>query len=135
MASAVAFDTSPVTILGALRGTIAKACLGYPEVLHVEVRGQAGTIWRLSTQDAHFFPTDPGLLVGKTVQDAVIDSVTGELRLGLSDGDVLTVSPARREAADDPPNWELITPDGLALEFGPGLRWQISPAEISPARA
>jgi hypothetical protein len=37
--------------------------------------------------------------------------------------------PGAREASDDPPNWELITPDGLVLEFGPGLRWQISGAD------
>lgn len=135
MASAVAFDASPATVLRALRGVIVSARLGYPDVLHLEVRDQAGGIWRLATQDAQFVPTEPDTLAGKTVEDATIDSVTGELSLGLSDGDALKVSPARREATDDPPNWELITPDGLALEFGPGLRWQISPADTSPAKA
>jgi hypothetical protein len=31
-----------------------------------------------------------------------------------------------QQGADtDPPNWELIAPDGLVLEFGPGIRWRI----------
>jgi hypothetical protein len=41
---------------------------------------------------------------------------------------VLDVKPAAQEANDDPPNWELITPGGVVLEFGPGVRWQISSA-------
>ena len=35
---------------------------------------------------------------------------------------------AAQEASDDPPNWELITPGGVLLEFGPGVRRQISSA-------
>jgi hypothetical protein len=41
---------------------------------------------------------------------------------------VLDVKPAAQEANDDPPNWELITPGGVVLEFGSGVRWQISSA-------
>jgi hypothetical protein len=29
----------------------------------------------------------------------------------------------------DPPNWELITPDHLTLEFGSGPRWQIASSD------
>jgi hypothetical protein len=54
---------------------------------------------------------------------------TGELRCTLSDGSVLDVKPAEREAEDDPPNWELITPGGVVLEFGPGVRLQIGSAD------
>ena len=129
MVSAVAFDAFPANVLRAMRGVIVDARLGYPDVLHVEVRDQAGGIWRLASQDAQFSPADPGLLAGKAVEDAGIDSVTGELRVRLSDGGALRVAPTPLEAADDPPSWELITPEGLALEFGPGLRWQISPAD------
>jgi hypothetical protein len=42
---------------------------------------------------------------------------------------VFDVKPADREAEDDPPNWELITPGGVVLEFGPGVRWQIGSAD------
>jgi hypothetical protein len=135
MVSAAAFDASPANVLRAMRGVIVNASLGYPDVLHVEVRDQAGGIWRLASQDAQFLPCDPRTLAGKAVEDAAIDSVSGELRLTLSDGEALTVGPTPLEAADDPPNWELITPDGLALEFGPGLRWQISPSDAAPSKA
>jgi hypothetical protein len=132
MASAVALDASPVTVLRAMRGAIIGARLGYPDVLHVEIRDSAGGIWRLATQDARFSPAGPGALLGKSVEGAELDASSGELRLMLPDSETLAVTPAPREAPDDPPSWELITPDGLALEFGPGLRWQISSADAKP---
>jgi hypothetical protein len=118
-----------MSVLRAMRGAVIDARLAYPDVLHVVVRDAVGGVWRFATQDAEFSPADPGVLVGKAVEDAEIDAVTGELRLRLSGAEVLAVVPGRREASDDPPNWELMTPDGLALEFGPGLRWQISRAD------
>jgi hypothetical protein len=39
-----------------------------------------------------------------------VEDSEGELRCKLSDGSLLDVKPAAREAEDDPPNWELITP-------------------------
>jgi hypothetical protein len=135
MASGLALDASPANVLRAMRGVILGARLAYPDVLHVEIRDDAGGIWQLASQDAQFAPADPGTLGGKAVEDAAIDAGSGALRLGLSNGKALTITPAPLEAADDPPNWELITPDGLALEFGPGLRWQISSADASATRA
>jgi len=125
----VALNASPATVLRAMRGSITAARFAYPDVLHVEVRDAGGGIWRLATQDAEFSPTDPGELVGRVVEDAEIDAGSGELRLKLSGDSMLAVLPAGREASDDPPNWELITPEGLALEFGPGMRWQVSGAD------
>lgn len=136
MASVVALDASPVNVLRSMRGSVIGARLAYPDVLHVEVRDSVGGIWQLATQDAAFSPGDPGALLGKSVEDAEIDAATGELRLKLSGAETLAVTPAPREAPDDPPSWELITPTGLALEFGPGLRWQISSADTrAPAKA
>lgn len=48
----------------------------------------------------------------------------------LSDGSMLDVRPAAVEAEDDPPSWELVSPTGIALQFGPGLRWQIGGADV-----
>jgi hypothetical protein len=129
----VALDASPVNVLRSMRGAIVAARLAYPDVMHFEVRDFAGGTWRFATQDAEFAPTDPSELVGKAVEAAEIDAQTGELRMKLADGATVAVMPTPREAPDDPPNWELITPDGLALEFGPGMRWQISSAD-APAR-
>jgi hypothetical protein len=134
MATAVALDVSPANVLRSMRGSIASARIAYPHVLHVEIRDGVGGLWRLATQDAEWSPSDPDELVGHSVEDAEIDEGTGELRCRLSEGSVLDVKPALREADDDPPNWELITPDGVVLEFGPGVRWQISSAD-APASA
>jgi hypothetical protein len=112
-----------------MRGSIVDARLAYPEVLHVEVRDSAGGLWHLATQGAEWSPSDPAELVGRSVDDADIDAETGELRCKLSDGSLLDVKPAACEAADDPPNWELTTPEGVVLEFGPGVRWQIGSAD------
>lgn len=134
MASVVALDASPANVLRLMRGTIVDARIAHPDVLHVEVRDAAGGLWRLATQDADWSPSDPAAVVGRSVEDAEIDEGTGELRCTLSDGAVLDLKPGAREAPDDPPNWEVITPDGLVLDFGPGVRWQIAGADL-PASA
>lgn len=125
MATIEDLDVSPSTLLRGMRGEIVHAGLAYPEVLHVEVRDGHGALWRFATQDADWSPEDPAALQGRSVEDAVI-AATGELCLQLSGGTTLRVVPGPIEAPDDPPNWELLTPDGLSLEFGPGLRWQVS---------
>jgi hypothetical protein len=116
-------------MLRAMRGSIVAAQVAYPDVLHVEVRDSRGDLWRLATQDAEWTPADPGRLIGRSIDDVAVDGETGELRCMLSDGSVLDVKPVAVEAEDDPPNWELVSPDGVALEFGPGMRWQISGAD------
>lgn len=131
MATSVALDTSPSTILRSLRGEIVDARIAYPKVLHVEVRDDRGELWRFATQDAEFTPSEPKRLIGLRLDDAQVDPITAELRCHLSDGSQLLVEPGKEEASDDPPNWELITPDHLTLEFGPGLRWQIGSSQQS----
>ncbi len=134
MATVVALDTSPTTVLRSMRGAIVDAGIAYPDVLHVEVRDSSGEIWRLATQDAEFSPSDPAQLVGRSIDDADIDEESGELRCGLSDGSVLDIKPAASETDEDPPYWELISPAGVVLEFGPGVRWQISGADAPVSR-
>lgn len=133
MATVVALDASPTTVLRAMRGQIVGARIAYPDVLHVEVRDSHGGLWRLATQDAEWSPTDPAQLVGHSIDHAEIDEKSGELRCRLADGKMLDVKPAAAEADDDPPYWELISPAGVVLEFGPGVRWQISGADVSSA--
>ncbi len=131
MSTTVALDASPlnVLVLRAMRGSIIDARIAYPQVLHVEIRDPAGELWRLITQDAEWTPGELSALVGRSIQGAEIDEDSGELSCQLSDGSRLVVSPTHQEADDDPPNWELIAPDGLVLEFGPGMRWRIGNAD------
>ena len=128
MTTAVALDSSPVKILSSLRGTIIAARLAYPGVLHLDVRDADGCRLSLATQDANWRPEDPASLVGQTIEGATIDRETGTLCCDLSGGSPLLITPASQETEDDPPNWELITTEGLLLEFGPGLRWRVAGA-------
>ena len=130
MASVMALDASPLHVLRSMRGEIVDARIGYPRVLHVEIRDRTDGTWLLATQDADWFPSDPMALAGRSIEGAEI-SESGELRLDLSDGSLLEVKPCAHETEDDPPNWEVITPEGLVLEFGPGVRWQIRSADSS----
>ena len=126
MPVAIALDSSPAKVLPRFRGPIVVAQIAFPDVLHVEVRDEHGEVWRLATQDARWSPQDPEALAGRSIIGAGIKEATGELYCDLSDGSALVVTPSPVTGEDDPPNWELITPHGIALEFGPGMRWQIA---------
>jgi hypothetical protein len=112
-----------------MRGSIVAAHIAYPDVLHIEVRDSKGDLWRLATQDAEWSPSIPAQLTGCSIEAADIDEQSGELRCKLSDGSVLAIKPAAVEQEGDPPYWELISPTGVVLEFGPGVRWQVSSAD------
>jgi hypothetical protein len=129
MAAVLALDASPLNVLRSMRGSIIAARIAYPNVLHVEVRDARGDVWRLATQDAEWSPHDPAELLGRFVEDAHIEEGTGKLLCRLSGGALLDIKPGAARAENDPPNWELISPAGIVLEFGPGLRWQISAAD------
>ncbi|HEY7952250.1 MAG TPA: hypothetical protein VID70_04630 [Solirubrobacteraceae bacterium] len=129
MATVVALDASPSSVLRSLRGSIVAARIAHPDVLHIEVRDSKGDLWRLATQDAEFSPSDPAALTERSIEAADIDETSGKLRCTLSDGSVLDIKPTAVEQEGDPPYWELISPAGVVLEFGPGVRWQISGAD------
>lgn len=130
MTIVIAEKASLASLLRSLRGEITSARLGYPEVLHLNIRDADGDQWHLATQDAEWSPADPAALTGQTIERSEIDEKTGELRCNLASGSVFAVQPAKQEAPDDPCNWELITPGGVGLEYGPGPRWQISDATV-----
>jgi hypothetical protein len=129
MASVVALDTSPTNVLRLLRGDIVAARIAYPKVLHLEIRDSRDAIWRFATQDAEWAPEEPQTLIGESIDGAEIDITTGELCFRLSDGSTFRVIPGTAESREDPPNWELLTPEGLLLEFGPGVRWQVASSD------
>lgn len=114
-----------VDVLTRFRGLIEDAHDAYPDVLHLEVRDDMGGLWLFATQDATWWPRDPTAFAGQAVVGASVDIRTGTLTCELSNGSLFTVIPAAQEAPDDPANWELFTPDGQMLDFGPGLRWRL----------
>lgn len=120
-----ALEASPTSLLRSLRGTIVGAQIAHPRVLHVEARDARGELWRLSTQDSSWLPTESDRLPGRLIEGAEIDQSSGAVRLRLSGGGALDIEPNPEPGQDDPPAWELITPSGLVLEFGPGIRWRV----------
>ncbi|HEU0018959.1 MAG TPA: hypothetical protein VFQ14_01580 [Thermoleophilaceae bacterium] len=129
MHTTVARDSALTDVLASFRGSIIDARLAYPEVLHLDVRDDKGELWQFATQDASWLPSDPAEMRYKSIVRAEIDWSTGKLNCELSDGATLMVTPAPQEEPDDPPNWELFTPNGLLLEFGPGEHWRLGDAD------
>ncbi len=129
MATDVALSTSPASAMNSMRGLIVDAKLGYPQVLHLAIQDPEGRLWQFATQDAEWSPGDPKQLIDRSIEDAKIEPSSGALRLQLSDGTVFEVRPSDVEEKDDPPYWELLTPFGQVLEFGPGIHWQINEAD------
>lgn len=90
--------------------------------------------WKFMTQDAEWEPKDAVGLLGRRVCGADLNDRTWELRLELQEGGVVTIWPGEspgvgeRRSAEGPPFWEVITPAGSLVEFGPGFRWQVSDA-------
>lgn len=127
-------SASPVSILRAMRGLVERANFGYPQILLLDIRDDRGALWRFATQDADWSPTDPAVLLGRALDDIEIEP-SGKLVMHLSGGVRLNVVPGDFESDDDPPYWELITPDGLALEFGPRFQWLITDADARPVQS
>jgi hypothetical protein len=121
-------DTSPTDLLAALKGQVIESDPGYPEVLHLTVKDPNGDEWGFSTFDSEWSPSDPELFRGKTVTRADLDTITGKLTIGFSDRSTLTVVPIPDVEDDDLENWQIFTPDGFVLNYGPGHRWRLKRA-------
>jgi hypothetical protein len=117
-------DLSPAELLGRFRGTIVRAAPGYPEVIHLKLKDKDGDQWSFSTWYAEFSPTDPELLLGKTVIDVEFER-SGKLTMRFSDGSEFNVRPEPEEPDDELPTWSLLTPDDLSLQFRPRDRWTL----------
>jgi hypothetical protein len=116
-------DISPTELLDGFRGLIEDAHPAYPETIHLEVRDAAGDLWKFSTHDANYSPSDPDVFLGKTVVSADLVGPLGDLTIGFSDGTDFRVTVEPQTAPDDPVNWRLYTPDGFILAWGPGVHW------------
>jgi hypothetical protein len=124
----VTVDTSPAQLLGRFRGLVTDAGPTYPERARLKVTDGEGGLWRLGTWDGDYSPADPEALCGKIVVSAELDERSGVLTVGFSDETTFTVIPTSVEG-DDIENWELFTPEGLVLTYGPRGRWQLGSAD------
>ena len=125
--SIVTPDTSPAGLLARLRGAVTDAHLTYPERIQVDVTDPEGGLWSLISWWADYFPSDPDQLQGKTVIDVDLD-MAGKVTVFFSDRSNFTITPAPDEEDDAIENWELFTPEGLVLEYGPRRRWHLGNA-------
>jgi hypothetical protein len=129
MALTVIPDISPIELITRLRGQIFKADPAYPETIHFELRDADGGEWCLATQWADYVPSDPAEILGKIVDDAKLDERTGNLTFTFSDGsEFKVISRPQEEPGDDLEHWDLFTPEGLVLAWGPDASWQLKRA-------
>lgn len=128
MAQVVIPDTSPVDLLRSLRGQIVESAPGYPDVLDLTVKDLHGDEWGFATFDSEWSPSDPAIFLGKTITRADLDVPTGKLTIGFSDHSALTVVPTPNVEDDDLENWQIFTPDGFVLNYGPGRQWRLKRA-------
>ncbi len=125
--SIVTPNTSPAGLLARVRGVVSDAHLTYPERIQVDVTDQTGRVWNLISWWADYSPTDPERLQGKTVVDIDLDA-TGKVTVVFSDRTDFSITPVPDNEDDAIENWELFTPEGLVLTYGPYGRWHLNNA-------
>jgi hypothetical protein len=129
MAPTVIPDIAPAALLARLRGQVLEANRAYPETVQFKLRDADGGEWWLATQWADYYPSDPADILGKVVDDAKLDERTGDLTFTFSDGsEFKVVSRPQEEPGDDLEHWDLFTPEGLVLVWGPDASWQLKRA-------
>jgi hypothetical protein len=129
--TAISPELSPANLLARFRGEVVCSRSAFPDVLQVHVRDADGDLWRFLTFEADYFPADPGEFLGKGVVAADIDAASGKVIIGFPDGSSLTVVPFALEpdeVDDNYESWQLFTPDGLVLNYGPGEHWLLKQA-------
>jgi hypothetical protein len=129
MAQTVIPDISPPELIARIRGQIFKANYAYPETIQFRLTDHRGGEWWLATQWADYSPTDPDELIGKVVVDTKLDAHSGNLTFTFSDGSEFKVtSRPQEEPGDDLEHWDLFTPEGLVLVWGPDATLQLKRA-------
>jgi hypothetical protein len=120
-------NSTPQDLLDSFRGQIVEARPAYPETIQLRLADADGRAWWLVTWDAKYTPFDPPALIGKTVVGVSLDGPCEDLRLEFTDGTGFGVRPScgEREGDDDPANWQIFTPDGVVLTYGPENRWTL----------
>jgi hypothetical protein len=133
MSSSVIPDIAPAELLARLRGEIFDAYPAHLETIQFKLRDPDGGIWWFSIDYADYSPSDPKVLIGKTVVCAELDERAVDLAIRFSDGSTFTALFIAHEPLDLE-TWTLFTPDDLCLTYGPGPRWDISRCDWSRYR-
>lgn len=116
----------------------------YSSVIHLVIVDTEGAVRRLASADAEYSFVDqdgdiqeytPELVLGKLAVEVTVDARTAILTISFDNGSCLRIGPEQVEdsltanlkagAADDPPYWELLSPQVRAFAFGPGWRWRV----------
>jgi hypothetical protein len=124
-------------------GRVSDIALGYADELLVDIDAGDGREWLLGTQASDWRLTDAAIGMDSRNENSIpplagaqVDEIRVEpdldLVVRLSDGRTLLVEAKSFEPAgeNDPPYWELFSPEGLVFSAGPGLRWSATPADL-----
>ncbi len=121
--SAVSLDITPVHLLARFRGLVVGTRLPHSKRTYLEVIDAEGGKWRLVTWRTTYSSTDTGENKDKTVLSAAVDDRSGVLTINFSDESSCSLTPIPDESDDALENWEIFTPDGFILAYGPRGRW------------
>jgi hypothetical protein len=125
MATVISTDIS-TELLARFRGVIAEAWITYPERAAFDLIDADGGKWHLTTWWSDFSPEDPAAFSGKTVVDLILgDEPPRDLTLEFSDGSDFKIVSVTDEEPDPIHHWELFTPEGRVLDYGPGDHWHL----------
>jgi hypothetical protein len=127
--SATSLDTTPVHLLARFRGLVVNTRLPHSKRTYLEVKNDEGGTWRLVSWSTASSKSGAGNNDGKTVVGATVDDRSGVLTVGFSDASFFTLTPVLDDADDAVENWEIFTPEGLVLAFGPRGRWLLGRAD------
>jgi hypothetical protein len=124
-------DIKPTELLARFRGRVTSARPAYPDVLHLDVVDVDGGTWSFGTFEADYVPKDPDAFIDKSVVDVCLDAPSAHLTIRFSDGSELNVVPfaLKPDEVDEfYESWQLFTPDGFVLNYGPGEHWMLKRA-------
>lgn len=129
---ALAVDRSLGEYLANMRGRIVLSAIGYSDSIHLHVKDGEGQTWRFCTWDADWEPSVPDEFAGRKLEAVELDRRSGVMKLRFDQGRQLVITPGEYEDVRDPPYWEILTPDGQSIEYGPGPSWHVSDARAQP---
>jgi hypothetical protein len=123
--STVTSDTSPTDVLGCVRGTVTDSRVTSSRRIQLTVTDVAGGKWHLVSWEASYSASDAERLDGRSVVKTDLDAESGLLTVGFSNESYFTLTPTWRVDDESVEDWELSTPEGLVLTFGPKGQWQL----------